>query len=491
MRILQDIIYKVSLVSIHGETSIEVHAIQYDSRKVQPNDLFVAIKGTQSDGHQYIHTAIEAGAKAIICEHLPKSLVEGITYIETKNSAQALGIVAANFYDNPSEKIKVVGVTGTNGKTTITTILYQLFKQLGYKVGLISTVKNLIDDQPIVATHTTPDACQIQSLLSQMYEEGCTHCFMEVSSHAISQHRISGIQYKGAIFSNISHDHLDYHGSFENYLNAKKQLFDGLPSSAFALSNRDDKRGTYVLQNTAAQKYYFSLQTITDYRAKLLSNTIQGLELDIQNHSVWFKLIGKFNGYNLLACFACAHLLGEQEEDILRELSMVTGAAGRMQLIVAENNPTGIVDYAHTPDALKNVLQTITKLHEGIGEIITIVGCGGDRDRQKRPKMLEIAAQMSDKVIVTTDNPRSEKPSDIIKDMMEGIGPSLKRKVLKIEDRQEAIKTACMLAKKMDIILLAGKGHEKYQEIKGVKHPFDDVQVLEDSLRTTNLNNDA
>lgn len=461
----------------------EVAGVAFDSRKVLPGFLFVAIKGRQSDGHQFIEKAIELGATVIVCEKLPEAVSDKATFVNVKSSSKALGIIASNFYDNPSEKLKLVGVTGTNGKTTVATLLFKLFSSLDYKVGLLSTVVNKIVDKEIQATHTTPDPIQINELLIKMLEAGCTHCFMEVSSHAVDQGRIEGLNFTGAIFTNITHDHLDYHHTFESYIRAKKGFFDGLSSDAFAIVNVDDKRGMVMLQNSKAKKQTYGLKKMADFKAKIITNSIEGLELEIGDRNVWFKLIGDFNAYNLLAVYGTACLLGEDPEMILMKLSSITGAAGRFELVRPGSKFTAIVDYAHTPDALKNVLETIEHFRTGNEQVIAVVGCGGDRDKTKRPLMAAIACKYSNKVIFTSDNPRSEDPLEIIREMQKGVGPSEAKKTLVMPDREEAIKTACMLAKEKDIILVAGKGHETYQEIKGVKHPFDDKEVLDRMLK--------
>ena len=485
MKSLKDILYHVSLRVVEGATDVPVAAVHFDSRKVETGSVFVAVSGTQVDGHQYIATALEKGATSIVCEHLPEEKQEGVTYVEVADSAKALGQMAANFYDNPAAKLQLVAVTGTNGKTTVVTLLHQLFMQLGYKTGLLSTVNNKIHDEVIPSTHTTPDAVQLNALLARMVKQGCTHAFMEASSHAIVQQRMAGLKLAGAIFTNISHDHLDYHHTFEEYIKAKKKLFDDLPKSAFALINIDDKRGRIMVQNTAANVQTFSLRSMSDFKAKVLTNSLQGLELEmsggiINAQTVWFPLIGDFNAYNLLASFGAAVMLGEGEEDVLTQLSGVQPARGRFEQIHSPNEITAIVDYAHTPDALENVLKTIQNVRTNNETVICIVGCGGDRDKAKRPKMAAIAAHLSDKVILTSDNPRSEDPEEIIRDMQAGVGASYYKKVVSITNRKEAIKTACMMAEKGDIILVAGKGHETYQEIKGVKHDFDDKKVLEE-----------
>jgi len=453
--------------------------VQIDSRKSIPGSLFIAIKGVAFDGHQFINKAIEAGAVAVVHEESSLDKEEGIVYVQVENSAAAASLIAHNFFDQPSEKVKLVGVTGTNGKTTIATLLYKLFTSLGYKCGLLSTVENHIGERMIPATHTTPDAISLNTLLKQMVDEDCTHVFMEASSHAIHQHRVTGLHFAGGIFSNITHDHLDYHKSFDEYIRVKKSFFDGLPSSAFAISNADDKRGTVMLQNTSAKRYYYSLKTVADFKGKILDNSLTGLVMVVNDQEVHFRLIGEFNAYNLLAVFGAAICLAEDKQEVLRNLSMLTGAEGRFDYMVSgKDKVIAIVDYAHTPDALLNVLATIRKLKRGFEKIITVVGCGGDRDKTKRPVMAEVACEHSDKVIFTSDNPRSEDPAQIIKDMEAGVGAGAKRKYISIVDRKEAIKTAISLADKEDIVLIAGKGHEKYQEIKGVKNHFDDKEVV-------------
>ncbi|HET6539240.1 MAG TPA: UDP-N-acetylmuramoyl-L-alanyl-D-glutamate--2,6-diaminopimelate ligase [Chryseolinea sp.] len=482
---LKDILYKVSLTSSYGDMSVDVKGICFDSRKVRPGFLFIAIKGTQSDGHEYIARAIELGAIAVVCEKLPDTVTDKITFVSVKNSGQALGIIASNFFGNPSEKMKLTGVTGTNGKTTVATLLYKLFTTLGHRSGLISTVENRIVDQVIPSTHTTPDPIQLNELLRRMLEEKCTHVFMEVSSHAIDQERIAGLKFVGALFTNITHDHLDYHVTFENYIKAKKKYFDELGSDAFALVNADDKRGMVMMQNTKATKYSFGLKKMVDFKAKIITNSIEGLELELAGKTVWFKLIGDFNAYNLLAVYGAAVLLGEDSDEVLVKLSSLSGAVGRFELVLPGSKKIAIVDYAHTPDALKNVLETIAQFRSGNEQVITVVGCGGNRDRTKRPMMASIACRLSDKVVLTSDNPRDEDPIEIIKEMQTGVMPTEARKTLIIADREEAIKTACMMAKEKDIILVAGKGHETYQEIKGVKYPFDDREVVERMLKLT------
>ena len=479
MKKLSDIVYKVHTVALVGNTDIDITDVQIDSRKVQPGSLFIAVKGFASDGHRFIDTAIQKGAVAIICDQMPGAQDQGITYIQTANSAEAAGQIAHNFYDQPTQKLKLVGVTGTNGKTTIATLLYKLFDCLGYTSGLISTVENVIAGEIIPSTHTTPDPVSLNALLKQMVERGCTHAFMEVSSHAIHQHRIAGLEFAGAVFSNITHDHLDYHKTFDEYIKAKKAFLDDLPSTAFAITNADDKRGAVMLQNTAAKKYAYSLRTLADFKGKILENSLTGLVMTVNDQEVHFRLIGEFNAYNLLAVFGTAICMGEEKEAVLECLSNTTGAEGRFDYMISPREKViGIVDYAHTPDALENVLGTIKKLKQGHEQVITVVGCGGDRDKTKRPVMGEVACEHSDKVIFTSDNPRSEDPQEILNDMEATLGTAAKRKYISIADRKQAIKTAVNMARPEDIVLIAGKGHEKYQEIKGVKYHFDDKEVL-------------
>lgn len=476
--ILSEILYKVSLQAVSGKTDIEINSIIFDSRQVQKGSLFVAIGGTQVDGHQFINKAIELGASAILCEHLPESLNEEITYIQVENSARAMGFAAANFYQHPSKKLKLVGVTGTNGKTSIATLLFRLFRRLGYRCGLLSTVQNQIDDDVIPSTHTTPDSVKVNELLSEMVQKGVSYCFMEVSSHAVVQERITGLEFVGGIFTNLTHDHLDFHGTVDNYIKAKKGFFDQLPATAFALVNTDDKVGKVMLQNTAARKETYSLKNIGTFKGKVLACGLLGLQMEIDSKEVWFKLIGSFNAYNLLGVYGAAVLLGEDSDEILMQLSDIQPPAGRFEQVVSKKNIVGIVDYAHTPDALKNVLETIVDLREGNQQIITVVGCGGNRDTTKRPIMAEIACKMSDKVILTSDNPRNEDPMDILAEMQKGVPAIHFKKTQTIEDRHEAILAAVKMAKPEDIILVAGKGHETYQEVKGIKHHFDDKEEL-------------
>lgn len=479
--LLSDILYKVSIRAITGSTDVEVNDIQIDSRKIKPGAAFIAVKGAAADGHQFIDKAIENGAAVIVHQESTENKKEGVVYVQVENSAAAAAYMANNFFGRPSEKVKLVGITGTNGKTTIATLLYKLFTRLGYKCGLLSTVENHIGEKVVPATHTTPDAISLNELLSQMVSAGCSHVFMETSSHAIHQHRVTGLQYAGGIFSNITHDHLDYHQTFDEYIRVKKAFFDSLSSSAFAISNADDKRGTVMLQNTNAKKYYYSLKTVAEFKGKILDNSLSGLMMTVNDIEVHFRLIGEFNAYNLLAVYGAAVCLGEDKQEVLTALSVLTGAEGRFDYVVSTKEKViAIVDYAHTPDALLNVLATIKKLKKGFEQVITVVGCGGDRDRTKRPVMAEAACEYSDKAIFTSDNPRSEDPAQIIKDMEEGLSAAARRKYISIVDRKEAIKTAISLAKPEDIILIAGKGHEKYQEIKGVRNHFDDKEVVKE-----------
>jgi UDP-N-acetylmuramoyl-L-alanyl-D-glutamate--2,6-diaminopimelate ligase len=483
--ILQEILYKVRIRSVHGKLDTDVKDLQLDSRKVSRGSAFIAVKGTHTNGHDFIEAASSPGPAAIICEHLPAHLNDGITYIEVEDSAAAAGLLAHNFFGQPSEKMKLVGVTGTNGKTTIVTLLYKLFTSLGYTCGMLSTVQNHVGEKVLPATHTTPEAISLNQLLHEMVAAGCTHVFMETSSHAIHQHRIAGLYYTGGIFSNITHDHLDYHKTFDEYIRVKKLFFDGLSSAAFALTNADDKRGEVMLQNTAAAKFTYSLKTTADFKGKILENNLTGLVMLVNDQEVHFRLIGEFNSYNLLAVYGASVCLGEEKDEILRNLSVLTGAEGRFDYMISPKDKIfGIVDYAHTPDALENVLTTLRKLRRNDERIITVVGCGGDRDKTKRPIMGELACHWSDRVVFTSDNPRSEEPGDILRDMEAGLNTAARRKFISISDRKEAIKTAVSLTQPSDIVLVAGKGHEKYQEIKGVKYPFDDKAVLREIFET-------
>ena len=483
---LKDILYKVSLEKVVGNTAVAFRELQFDSRKVGLDDVFVAIKGTQSDGHKFIKKAIDQGALAVVCQQIPKEIINGITYLQVQDTQQALAIMASHFYGNPSAELQLVGVTGTNGKTTIATLLYTLFTSAGYKVGLLSTIKIIIGAAEHLATHTTPDSLAINKYLRQMVDGGVAYCFMEVSSHGIDQKRTEGLHFVGGIFTNLSHDHLDYHTSFKQYRDVKKSFFDGLPKTAFALTNADDKNGPVMLQNTKARKYTYALKTIADYKAQILENQLQGLLLKINNQELWVKLIGNFNAYNLLAIYATAEQLGLEELEILQLLSTLESVDGRFQYLVSEGKITAIIDYAHTPDALKNVLETINTIRSGNEQLITVVGCGGDRDVEKRPKMGAIAAQLSTKVIFTSDNPRSENPDTIIQHIEAGVPPQHYKKTIAISDRKQAIKTACQMANEHDIILVAGKGHETYQEIQGVRNEFDDRKTISELLIALN-----
>ena len=475
---LEKIIKDINVITISGNLDTTIDNISFDSRSVTPGSLFVAVKGTKSDGHDYIGAAVKSGAAAIICETLPHSCDKKVTWIKSSDSARALGQAASNFFGNPSSSLKLVGVTGTNGKTTIATVLYKMFSGLGYKCGLFSTVCNYIINRELPATHTTPDPVQLNRVMAEMVEAGCDYAFMEVSSHSADQERIAGLEFAGAIFTNLTHDHLDYHKTFDNYLAAKKKFFDGLPQEAFALVNNDDRNGRVMLQNCKATHHTFSVRGPADFRCTLLEQSFEGMQLKMMGEEVWTHFIGDFNASNLLAVCAASELLGEPRKEILTILSGLTPVAGRLEVIRSEGGITGIVDYAHTPDALLNVIDTLNKIREGNIQLITVVGAGGDRDRTKRPKMAAISAEGSTKVILTSDNPRTENPEAIIDEMEAGITPDLKGKTLRISDRREAIRTAVMLAKKGDVILVAGKGHETYQEINGVKHHFDDREEL-------------
>lgn len=466
---------------------MEITSIEFDSRKCKSGSLFVAVKGTQVDGHEYISKAVTNGVSIVVCEKLPSKKYEKVQFILVKNSAKVLGQLASNFYDNPSADFKLIGVTGTNGKTTIVNLLFEIVRKLGYKAGLLSTIENKIEDNIISSTHTTSDPVQINKLMSEMVEAGCEYCFMEVSSHSIDQERIAGLEFDGAIFTNITHDHLDYHKTFDSYIKAKKKFFDDLSESAFALTNIDDRNGMQMLQNTEGKKYTYALKKPANFKAKIIENQFDGLCLNIDDNELWSKLVGEFNAYNILAVYAAMILSGEDKVEVLTALSSLSIVEGRFDFIRSANNITGIIDYAHTPDAVKKVLETINAIRTRNETLITVVGAGGDRDSAKRGPMGKIAAQLSDKVIITSDNPRTEDPSTIIKQIEEGIEPMHTAKYLSIPDRKDAIKTACMLAKRNDIILVAGKGHEKYQEINGVKHPFDDKEILKEFLAITGM----
>lgn len=483
MKQLKDILYKAGIREVLGSTAVVVNDICFDSRKVREGSLFVAVRGTQSDGHNYIAQVVAQGAIAVVCESLPQEIVPSVTYVRVEEGGTALGIIASNFFDNPSEKLKLVGVTGTNGKTTTVTLLFQLFRQLGFNTGLLSTVRNQINDQVIPSTHTTPDPVQLNALLSAMVDEDCEYAFMEVSSHSVVQQRIAGLHFAGGVFTNITHDHLDYHKTFDAYLKAKKGFFDILGEDAFALVNSDDKNGPVMLQNTKAKKVTYGVRAMADYKCRLIENQFSGLLLHLDGHDVLCRLVGSFNAYNLTAAYAVALLLGQEKLDVLTALSLLTPVEGRFDHVTSAQQVIGVIDYAHTPDALQNVLNTLHDVMSGDGRIITVVGCGGDRDAEKRPVMAKIACQLSDRVILTSDNPRSEDPASIIQQMETGIPLGDARKSLSIVDRKEAIKTAVSLAQPGDIILIAGKGHEKYQEVKGIRHPFDDKKVLEELFK--------
>jgi UDP-N-acetylmuramoyl-L-alanyl-D-glutamate--2,6-diaminopimelate ligase len=483
MKLLKDILYKVDLDHIEGNTNVAIPHMCFDSRQVQKDSLFVAVKGSLSDGHDYIEMAIEKGALAIICENLPADLNENVVYVQVKNSSRALGVVASNFYDNPSEKIKLVGVTGTNGKTTVATLLHNLFQALGYKAGLLSTVVYKVGSKTIDATHTTPDAIRLNAMLKEMLDEGCKYCFMEVSSHAVDQGRIAGLDFDIALFTNISRDHLDYHNTFDEYIIAKKKFFDGLSSQAIAIVNKDDKHGKTMLHHTKAVQRTFALRSTADYKCKIIESQFSGLHLNINGQGVYTKLIGSFNASNLLLTYAAAIELGEDSLQVLTVLSALNAVEGRFQQFKSDAGVTSIVDYAHTPDALQNVLKTIADIRNGNEKVICIVGCGGDRDAGKRPLMAQAACQWADQIILTSDNPRSEDPKKIIEDMKSGLNASQMRNVLTVEDRREAIKLGVALSSEGDILLVAGKGHEKYQEINGERFPFDDMAILKEHLK--------
>jgi len=478
VKILSDILITVETIEIIGNTEVPVTSIVFDSRKVDLGCVFVAVKGTQTDGHTFIPGAAEKGAKAIVCESLPNDLNNEIVYIKVANSSKAMGQMAAAFYDYPSQRLKLVGITGTNGKTTTATLLYHLVRKLGYKAGLLSTVRNYIDDKIIEATHTTPDAVQMNRLMRQMLDAGCDYCFMEVSSHAIDQQRIAGLSFEGALFTNITHDHLDYHKTFAEYIKAKKKFFDDLHPESFALINTDDKNGRVMVQNTKARVKSYAVNSAADFKAKILESHFEGSLLEIDHTEIWTYFVGRFNAYNLLAVFSAASMLGFEKEEILKVISELKPVEGRFETIRSVNGITAIVDYAHTPDALLNVINSINQIRNDNQDLITVVGAGGDRDKTKRPEMAKIASENSSKTILTSDNPRSEDPNDILNDMKVGVDILNQKKVLSITDRKEAIRTACLLAKGGDIILIAGKGHETYQEIKGVKHHFDDREVI-------------
>ena len=475
---LKEIFKTVSPLTITGTDDIEISDIQIDSRKVAEGCMFIAVRGTQTDGHAYINKAVENGATVIVCEVLPEQLKEEVTYVTVKDTEEAVGKLATIFYGNPTEKLDLIGVTGTNGKTTIATLLYNMFRKFGYKVGLISTVCNYIDGEAIPTDHTTPDPITLNQLLGRMADEGCKYAFMEVSSHAVAQKRISGLIFAGGIFTNLTRDHLDYHKTVENYLKAKKAFFDALPKTAFALTNLDDKNGKVMVQNTKAKVVGYSLRTMCDFKGKVLEDGFEGMLMDINNREVNVQFIGRFNASNLLAVYGTACMLGKEQEDIMLIMSILKPVSGRFDALRSPKGYTAIVDYAHTPDALTNVLNTIQEVLDGKGQVITVVGAGGNRDKGKRPIMAQEAVKQSDKVIITSDNPRFEEPQDIINDMLAGLSKEDMKKVISIVDRKEAIRTACMLAQPKDVILIAGKGHENYQDVKGVKHHFDDKEVI-------------
>ena len=482
MKLLKDILYKVAIEAVKGSTDISIRKIDFDSRKISSGDLFVAMRGTQVDGHDFIETVISHGAAAVVCEEFPSELNSDITYIKVNDANEALAFISANFYENPSANLKLVGITGTNGKTTIASLLYQLFKKAGYKVGLLSTVKIMVDDVEHKATHTTPDSLTINSYLAQMAEVGVEFCFMEVSSHGIHQRRTDGLSFAAGVFTNLSHDHLDYHPNFAEYRDVKKSFFDNLPKSAFSVVNVDDKNGQIMLQNTQSRKLTYALKTYADFRAQILENQLSGLLLKINENEVWVRLIGTFNAYNLLAIYGTAIELGLESLEVLRLMSELESVSGRFQFIVSDQQITAIVDYAHTPDALENVLKTINDIRTKNEQLITVVGCGGDRDTTKRPIMADIASTLSSKTILTSDNPRTEDPIDIIEQMEAGVQPQNYKKTIAITDRKQAIKVACQLAQPNDIILIAGKGHETYQEIKGIRYDFDDMEIVKELL---------
>jgi UDP-N-acetylmuramoyl-L-alanyl-D-glutamate--2,6-diaminopimelate ligase len=487
MKVLNDILKDVQIMQLAGDKAMPVAGLCIDSRKSAGGMVFIAIKGTETDGHNYIAKAIENGARIIVAEAMPSNIAEGVTYVQVKDSSLAAGLMAAAFYGQPSHQMKVVGITGTNGKTTVATLLFRLFESLGYKCGLISTVQNHIHDTVEVSTHTTPDAISIQALLSRMAVAGCEYVFMEVSSHAVHQQRIAGIQFAGGVFTNITHDHLDYHKTFDEYIRVKKMFFDNLPANAFALTNADDKRGMVMLQNTKAEKNAYSLRVPATFKGKVLENNLTGLVLNIDGLEAYCRMVGTFNAYNLLAVYGVAVLTGQDKMEVLASLSNLHGAPGRFETYMSPNDKIlGIIDYAHTPDALINVLATVNQLRTGGQQVITVIGCGGDRDTTKRPIMAQVACEHSDKAILTADNPRSEDPEAILNDMEAGLTVAQRRKLLRITDRKEAIKTACALAQPDDIILVAGKGHETYQEIKGVKYPFDDKEILTGAFKILN-----
>jgi UDP-N-acetylmuramoyl-L-alanyl-D-glutamate--2,6-diaminopimelate ligase len=482
LKYLSDIASEIRITELIGSTDILIHSLQFDSRRVVEESLFFAIQGTATNGHEYIEQAIQNGAVAIVCEVLPEVRKDTVTYLLVEDSADAMGRIASNFYGNPSARLNLVGVTGTNGKTTSVTLLHELFRLLGKKAGLISTISNKINDKVFPSSHTTPDSLQLNQMMARMVDEGCTHCFMEVSSHAVDQKRIAGLTFKGGIFTNITHDHLDYHKTFDSYLKAKKAFFDHLPADAFALINKDDKNGMVMVQNTRAKTFTYSSQTLADFRCKILENQFHGLQLNIGGNDCWFRLIGRFNAYNILVVYSTALLLGGESSQILEVLTDMKPVEGRFNSFTSKDNVTAIVDYAHTPDALRNVLETINAIRSHEEQLITVVGAGGNRDAAKRPVMAQISCMLSDKVILTSDNPRFEDPVMIIDEMKTGVDNESAKKMMVIVNRREAIHAACMMARQRDIILVAGKGHEKYQEIRGIKYPFDDREILKEVM---------
>lgn len=480
--ILKELLHAVPVIQVEGSLEVEITSVCFDSRKVDAGSLFVAVRGVHTDGHLFVDKVATAGAVALVVEELPADMLDTVTYLLVNDSAYVLGLIAGNFYGNPSKDLKLVGVTGTNGKTTVATLLFNLFNHLGYQVGLLSTVENRIGDRVVTATHTTPDPVALNHLLREMVDEGCDYCFMEVSSHAVVQQRIAGLRFAGGIFTNITHDHLDFHKTFSNYIKAKKSFFDELDRYAFALTNIDDKNGAVMLQNTFSHRKTYGLQSMADFKAKVVESHFDGMLLQIDGHEVWVKLVGGFNAYNILAVYGAAILLEQETLKVLTALSEITGAEGRFETVRSAKGIVGVVDYAHTPDAVENVLETIQQLRTGGQQIITVLGCGGDRDRTKRPEMAKVALKYSDKLIITSDNPRTEDPLAIIKEMEAGIPADKKKNTFSISDRREAIRAACHLASPGDIVLIAGKGHEKYQEINGVRHHFDDREELENTF---------
>ena len=483
MKNVKQLIQKIAGAKIYGNENVTVLHLTYDSRTIGEGSMFFAVKGTQVDGHNFIDEVISKGAAAIVCEVLPEKTIDSVTYIKVDHSTEAMALIAAEFYDHPSQKLKIVAVTGTNGKTTVATLLFRLFRSFGHHVGLLSTVQNQIDENIIPATHTTPDSIKINELLEEMVDQGCEYCFMEASSHAIDQNRVKGLHFEGVVFTNLTHDHLDYHKTFDNYIKAKKKLFDEVNPDAFALVNKDDRNGMVMMQNSKATRYTYSLKTMADIKGKIIESDFNGMLLNINDDEAWYRLVGNFNAYNLLAVYGAAFLCGKSKLDIVTHLSNIESAKGRFDYCRSANGIIGIVDYAHTPDALKNILTTINEIRTGNEQLITIVGCGGNRDAAKRPVMADVASELSTRVIFTSDNPRNEDPEMILDEMQKGVKPINYKKTLRVSDRKEAIKNAVSIAQKGDIILLAGKGHENYQDIKRVKHHFDDKEVLTEMFK--------